>query len=227
MTAFPLLWQPPQTQSGNFDWVVNTFDTDSSDLSLVPLMQHEPWETVDRRAALDTGFTLGVFPQILQLEQRLFAAMRTNHRPVLTLPPEKSKSIPALMHQIPISTIIATSDAFKTILEITPPDLASRLTYQVIVGMHKKPPEIALENVLLEVHLVPSMIGLYQCPQLAAEKKYEFHMSDRFVWSVLKDRVSVSDKGESARFTDAELPHQFSHRTAPCSCSASQRLSYL
>lgn len=229
MNVFPLSWQlPPGEKTGSFDWVVNTFDTESEMLGLVPLQREEPWETVDMLAAhFDAELILGVLPQILQLEQRLHAAMRSIGLPVLSLPPEQGRAIPILLHQLPIRGIILFHSKLQDVLDLVPDDYSTKLYYQVILGPHDKPPSALQENTYFEVHLVPSMVGLFQCPTLASERKNEFHMSSRFVWEIDGESIRVTDSGNSPRFTRALLPHRFSIREIPCQCGTPVRVTFL
>jgi hypothetical protein len=232
ISQLPLSWKAPASEAYNdYEWVLNEFDTADLDaLELIPVRRDEPWETVDMLANLHTPqLILGILPAITQSYQRLHAALERVGLPTFNVAPDQSGVVPALLREMPIGGIITMQTELPRLLDAVQPLAESKKMYcQVILGPRETPINIARgENIFSEVHIVPGVVGLFQCECLSKRKTPIFHVSDRFIWEFRDSTVLVTDTEKHRRFARLAFPHTFRVEETVCPCGRDRELSFL
>lgn len=227
-TSFRLSWKPPQDQAENsLEWTLDRFEVDNPEgVSLLALSADETWETLPKVAARQHGLLIaGIFLPIVQLERSFSAALWREHIPALCLPPERGVILPALLKDIAIGTVVSLfqdrvqlQDSFHQIAH-------SALFHQIVLGPSDRPENYGEPDTAFEMHLVPGLVGLLQCEEIAG--KNLFHPSDRFTWEFEGKHAFVTDKRPQPRFTRAQLPGEIRAKEAPCPCGEHTQLSLL
>lgn len=188
--------------------------------ALLPLSIDEPWETVTKAAA--QGTVLGILPPLPQYVMRLLRAVRSVGKPLITFPPEKSQGALALMRQLPITALVAEAQDMPALYAaLTERGHANTVALHAILTPHEAPLPGPYVH---EVHLVPSMVILYQCAHLAAQNKPHFHPSRRFVWEVEGTAAYLTAAG---RFARHQLPGTYKLEETNCPCGETQSLLYI
>lgn len=218
--SFPLKWDARSSEASAYDWITNSFDRGNPEaLDVVPIQNDEPWETIPMLAHLfKPRLILGLFPAFLQIDTRYHHAIRALGMPVCTIAEEQIKVAASLVKLLRVGGIIVMQSAlesFKNEIEEYAPD--AELYYQVVLAPDERPlfaPNT--KNIFYELHLVPGVVGLFQCAHANREKNV-FHPNERFVWEFEHSRAWVSDRKEG-RFSKAEIPQSVFVRGIPCPC---------
>ncbi|MCE9541454.1 hypothetical protein K8R03_02745 [Candidatus Kaiserbacteria bacterium] len=226
-SVFPLSWGPrPPVADESYDWVTNSFGpSDPRALDIVPVKCDEPWETLEtftRKCA--PHLVLGLFPAFLQIDTRFHRAIHSLGLPVCTMVEEQAKIAAAVVGHLDIGGVVLLQSActvFERELAKFKPAMTVR--YLAILAPEERPGIAHGEiDILFELHLVPGIVGLFQCEQ-ARDSARIFHPNDRFVWEFADSKAWVSDN-DGRRFSHAEIPQPvFPHETQ-CACGRSTSL---
>ncbi|MEK7613045.1 MAG: hypothetical protein AAB449_02810 [Patescibacteria group bacterium] len=218
---------PVSADDKKYDWVLNTFDSENPDAALVPLDRSEPWDTI-APLALRTGGTVlfGTFPALTQLRPRFIAATESVPLPGITLPPAQAGALPSLLSQLAIGGIVLPQREFAAVADIIK-NVHYRGYFQVLLGLGERPTmEFPNLTLLFEMHLVPGMVGLFQCDALAAERT-AFHPNRRFRWEFEGEKAYVSDFLSAPRFSHIKFPHRIELISKPCACGEQEHVRLL
>src|SRR3989344_6432992 len=96
---FPIGWHAPEgVAEHELEWTLDRFPTvPAGDVSLLPFSPEELWERVPNLVEREQErLLLGLFGSILQLERSFSSALVRAHAPVLCMPPEQARALPAL-----------------------------------------------------------------------------------------------------------------------------------
>lgn len=206
------------SSDGNIDWVPSTFSPEIENLEVIPLKRDEPWETIRLHSSIfSPRLILGIFPAFLQLDIRFHFAVRTLGMEALSVAPEQMRGGLALVESMDIGGIVLTKSAFlSTTEELRSYAPDSELYFQIVLGPDEQPLRTEQKNVFHEVHLVPGVVGLYQCASLASSVPRAFHMSNRFEWEREDDDLFVCDR--DARFARTRFPQKATVVEKNCAC---------
>lgn len=199
-------------------WVTNSFDTDNLDvLDFVPVGTDEPWETIPRLATMfNPKIILGIFPLIYQLEPRFSGAVHALKMPSCIFTPEQSSMFPLLIETLAIGGAVMTQDVAGKIME----ELKNYdLYFQIVVPRGKNPePELVKQRAFFETHIVPGMVGLFQCEHLSREGQRFLHPSDRFLWEIEEGALRATDIENLPRFERLYMGSVKEAREEQCPC---------
>lgn len=200
-------------------FVANSFNTaDLDSLDLLPVGADEPWETIPSLAHMfKPRLILGIFPLILQLEPRFRMAVHSLGMPSLTFAPEQSGIFSPVVETLHIGGVVMTQDVAETVMGA----LQGRdLYFQIILPRKSSYTSEIGKNVFLEMHIVPGMVGLFQCERLALQREGFLHPSDRFLWEI-DDVLRTTDPDLHPRFERLHMGSVRALREENCLCGRS------
>lgn len=234
-TPFSLLHKhTPDPSRGAVDWISNQFDERRLEtLQIVPVPHSEPWETVGMLSDMfKPKMILGIFPAFLQIELRFHGAIRSLGMPVCTVVDKQIGAGVALIEELRIGGIVLTQSLLASCMEeVRRANTAEPLYYQAITGLEEKnilsvdSSAASRCRVFNEVHLIPGIIGFFQCPHLAEKGTDIFHPSDRFVWEFDETSAQVTDVRAAPLFSRTPLPRGVEVRDSRCPCGRTIELS--
>ncbi len=218
-SEFPLIWSGGRPGD---DYVPNTFDaTAPPTIEAVPLSKDEPWETISLHyQTMQPSLIAGIFPAFTQLGTRFEHSMRTIGLPAATVAEEQMRVPIALLESLAIGGIVLRQGALQRCREEVARVSPTAAPYYQVILSPTEAPTVVGEHIFHEIHLVPGMVGLFQCQHLAAEGKGMFHLSDRFSWKHDGSTLMVSDPADK-RFLKAILPRRFAVEDTGCPCGES------
>lgn len=214
---------PPEA----YDTVPSTFDVAHDEISAVHLLKSRSWETVAEHVKNFTPTTvINMLPPYLQLQSRLHSALRPLGVPYTALTSAQFSAVETLAKMLPSPGIITTlRDVPKLANAMTEKTLSVRYV-QVVLTLSEKP-NISHPFFFYEIHLLPGLPILWQCPALAAEGQNEFHPDTSYEWSFDVDATSLKDTTIPPYFSTRRLSKTFRVKKMPCVCGAGNRVSSL
>jgi hypothetical protein len=230
----PPFWQlAAHEKSLAHDFVLNEFDmTYSAHARLVPLRRDESWETIDAFAPRSKAASIvGVLPPLLQMHTRLHSALRTMSVPYISLPVQQRSALPQVCAQFAVSGVVALcEDMLRIESELEKIQSQHPLHVHAVLGPRDILPQTkpTTYSVSYEMHLVPSMVILLQCPHLSAKNadgSLFFHPTNRCTWELKEEGVYLSDP--ESRFVRTLVPRPMKDMQAPCACGNTATLSFI
>ena len=221
--AFPLRWEPNASWSPHeYDLVANQFETDTTEtISAVQVSVGEPWETVNMLAMqFSPKRIVGILPSFSQIEFRFHRAMRALGMPTCTYEEAQISVAASVVDELGVDAVIARASKLASIDSMIRQLTKSSITYyQGVLSVPEIPLQLDLP-VLYEQHLVPGIVGLFQCEHLAKEAAGYMHFNDRFSWEIIDDTLRVTDTSKAPRFVGARLPRLCIVRDEICACGS-------
>ncbi len=159
------------------DWVPSTFDTESFDtMRVIDIPRTQLWETIPiyLRSA---HAILGIFPAFLQLDIRFHRTMRALGKPAFSVAEEQMRPGIALIPSMRIDTILLRYDAIERCMHALK-DTSSVPRMIAILSPNETPRSFG-SSVQFEMHVLPGVVGLFQCDALRGETR-AFHPTDHF-----------------------------------------------
>lgn len=221
--SYPLGWKPPLGRD-TVEWVLSSFDPEKANVAFVPLTSEDSWDTLGRIATAEGARAiLGILPGLTQIQQRMYTNMPEGILAAF-LPPEQLSALPLFAQHLSLDGIVVSKNLAHEVLEAL--SGVGKLPYlQILYGIESTIEKIPYPRVYKEVHVVPGIVGLYQCKPLATNQTTNFHLSSAFDWRGVEGKTYVTDP--RGRFCDVEFAQRFERTLRPCPCGEKAHVTIL